>query len=516
MLGHRKFDLQDYLGVLRRRLVVIILPVFICPLLAYAATRVLVPRYLSTSLIFIDQPKVPSDVVKPMTTGDLIERVTAIQEQVLSRTHLEPLVTKYSLQPNGGSASEEGIDSLRKAIVIAPAEFTNGFASNSREPVPGLSISCTAASALIAQGICTDITSMFIEESLEQLEQLEQGTMGFISTQLADAKRKLDEEDAKLADFKTRNLGRLPDDQGTNLQVLLEHSTELEAASQALDRATQDRSYAQSLMQQQLNSSQLVVSGPVPSVDELEQQLAKKQTSLSEMEAQYTSKYPEVAKLKTEVEDLKKQIAERATAEKRAEEAPASKPPQDRPESPQVQQLRAQIHQDDEIIRTRTEEESRLKAQIAQYEQKLQLSPVVEEQLKNLTRDHETALHFYNDLLGKQSQSDMATALERREEGERFRLLDPANLPLKPDFPKRGLFLAGGLGGGIAAGLALALLLEMLDKSIRDERDIEVLLKIPNLGTLPEVRSLKGWKNDPPRIQRDEKFTVGSILTSKD
>lgn len=515
MLGHRKFDFQDYFGILKRRLVVITIPVLLGPVLGYVATRVLVPRYVSTSLIFIDQPTVPSDVVKPMTTGDLIERVMAIQAQILSRTRLEPLVDKYDRQPSGGPISEAAVASFRKAIVIAPAEFTNGFAAGGREPIPGVSISCTAGTALAAQGICGDLTSMFIQESLEEMEQLEQGTTGFISSQLADAKRKLDEQDAKLADFKSRNLGQLPDEQGTNLQVLLEQSNELEAASQAIDRATQDRSYAQSLLQQQLTSSQIAVSGPVATVDELQQQLARKQAALSEMQAQYTSRYPEVTRLKGEVADLEKQIADRGTAEKKAAEAPTSKTPENRVESPQVQQLRAQIHQDDEIIRTRTTEEAHLKAQIEQYEHKLQLSPMVEEQLKNLTRDHETALRFYNDLLTKQSQSEMATALERREQGERFRLLDPPNLPLKPDFPKRSLFLIGGLAGGLAVGLALALLLEMLDQSIRDERDIEVLLKIPNVATLPAIQSLKGWKNEPPKSRKKETSTVGSILTSR-
>src|SRR5271169_5708556 len=123
MLGHRKFDFQDYVGILRRRYWIILVPVFILPVLAFAADRILPPRYLSTSLIFIDQPTVPAEVVKPMTTGDLIERINAIQEQILSRTRLEPLARKYGHESGARRVSEEAIDSLRKAIVIAPAQF---------------------------------------------------------------------------------------------------------------------------------------------------------------------------------------------------------------------------------------------------------------------------------------------------------------------------------------------------------------------------------------------------------
>jgi polysaccharide chain length determinant protein (PEP-CTERM system associated) len=512
MLGHRKFDFQDYFGILQRRYWVILVPVVICPILAYLAARILPPKYVSSGLIFIDRPTVPSEVVKPMEVGDLIEQINAIQEKILSRSRLEPLVKKYNLEPATQRVSEEAIDGLRKAIVISTAEFASlPSAGSEHEPIPGLSISCTARSGWIAQEICMDITTMFIEESLEQREQLEQGTTDFLSVQLREAKQKLDEEDAKLADLKSRNLGRLPDDQETNFRVLMDHNAELEAANQAIDRATQDRIYTQSLLQQQLSSSGLAGSAPAASVDELQDELAKKQELLSELEAHYTPKYPEVVTLKTAVEDLKKQIAQRATVEKKAVDAPASKPPEGRPESQQVQQLRAQIHQDDEIIRTRTEEQVHLKQQIADYEQKLQLSPVVEEEIKNVTRDHETALRFYNDLLEKKSEAEMSASLEHREQGERFRLLDSPNLPGKPDFPKLSLFLAGGFGGGIAVGLALTLLLEMLDKSIRDERDIEVLLKIQNVATLPTVQSLKGWKSQPLRDRQPEESTALTI-----
>jgi polysaccharide chain length determinant protein (PEP-CTERM system associated) len=511
MLGHRKFDLHDYLGILQRRYWVILAPVVICPVLAYAAARVLPARYLSTGLIFIDRPTVPAEVVKPMTTGDVIERIDAIQEQILSRTRLEPLVMKYDLEPAAQRVTGEAISALRKSIVIAPAEFAS-LSTSGREPIPGLSVSCTARSAWTAQELCMDITTMFVEESLEQREQLEQGTSDFISVQLAEAKQKLDAEDAKLANLKSRNLGRLPDDQEANFRVLMDHNAELEAASEALDRAIQDRAYTQSLLQQQLTSTKLTPgTAPVATVDELQDELAKKQELLSELEAHYTPKYPEVATLKTAVEDLKKQIAARSAAEKKVAASPAASPEEATSESPQVQQLRTQIHQDDEITRTRTEEQAHLKQQIAEYEQRLQLSPVVEEEIKNVTRDHETALHFYNDLLQKKSEAKMSASLEQREQGERFRILDSPNLPDKPDFPKLSLFLAGGLGGGIAMGLALALLLEMLDKSIRDVRDIEVLLKVQNIATLPAIQSLKGWKTEPSRDRQLEESTTLTV-----
>ena len=121
------------------------------------------------------------------------------------------------------------------------------------------------------------------------------------------------------------------------------------------------------------------------------------------------------------------------------------------------------------------------------YQARIQLSPVVEEQYKQLTRDHDTALEFYNDLLKKKNQSEMAIDLEKRQQGEQFRVLDAPNLPEKPTFPKRPLFAAGGLGGGLAVGLGIVFLLEFMKKSIRNEKDVTFYLQMATLVTIPDL-----------------------------
>jgi uncharacterized protein involved in exopolysaccharide biosynthesis len=127
--------------------------------------------------------------------------------------------------------------------------------------------------------------------------------------------------------------------------------------------------------------------------------------------------------------------------------------------------------------------------QIQNYQARIQLSPGIEAQYKALTRDHESALNFYNELLGKRNQSEMATDLERRQEGEQFRVLDAPNLPEKPTFPNRPMFAAAGLGGGLALGIGLVLLLEFLNKSFRHERDVLFYLQLPTLTIVPDLET---------------------------
>jgi capsular polysaccharide biosynthesis protein len=76
----------------------------------------------------------------------------------------------------------------------------------------------------------------------------------------------------------------------------------------------------------------------------------------------------------------------------------------------------------------------------------------------------------------------MATELERQQQGEQFRVMDDANLPEDPSFPKRWMFAVGGLGAGIVLGILLVAYLEYRDKSLRSERDVWAFTKLPTLG----------------------------------
>ena len=77
--------------------------------------------------------------------------------------------------------------------------------------------------------------------------------------------------------------------------------------------------------------------------------------------------------------------------------------------------------------------------------------------------------------------------LNRQQEGEQFRVLDPPSLPMTPSFPKKTLFAGTGLGGGLALGLAILYLLAFLDSSIHTERDVELCMKLPVLAMVPTV-----------------------------
>jgi uncharacterized protein involved in exopolysaccharide biosynthesis len=133
---------------------------------------------------------------------------------------------------------------------------------------------------------------------------------------------------------------------------------------------------------------------------------------------------------------------------------------------------------------------------------------MVQEQYKALTRDHQTALDFYNDLLKKRDDAQVATDLEHRQEGQNFRILDAPSLPEAPSFPNRRLFALGGLLVGLGLGAALVRVAEMRDKSIREVRDVEILLGVPAFAVISARHMDEGGKTAASMIPA---FGPGSV-----
>jgi uncharacterized protein involved in exopolysaccharide biosynthesis len=338
---------------------------------------------------------------------------------------------------------------------------------------------------------------MFMEENLKLQEQSATGTTNFLKGQLDEAKRNLDEQDANLAKFKQQYIGQLPGNEQANLNMLSSLNTQLAAATQALNQLQQQKTYSESILNQQLQSWESIQanrSGDSPRISPelLEQQLLSAQSNVVALQQKYTDTHPDVIKAKKDVAALQKRIDDANAAE---EKAPANKgvvkaktPTRQIFEPAGVQQLRAQLRATDLAIRDKQVEQADIDRQIKLLGSRIQLSPMVEEKFKQLTRDYQTALEFYNQLLSKKNQSEMARDLQQRQQGEQFRMLDPPNLPEKPTFPNRPLFAAGGLGAGLALGSIMAVLLEFRDKVIRTEQDVQFYMELPVLALMPSVR----------------------------
>jgi polysaccharide chain length determinant protein (PEP-CTERM system associated) len=495
MLGHRAMTMDDYLEILRRRYWLLIIPAVVLSAGAYIVSLQIENRYVSQTQVLIEGQRVPETFVKSVVTGEPGDRLASMKEQILSRTRLQPIVERFKLFNEDPTKTIEGrVQQLQAAIKV---EAMQAMEQTRSTQLPGFRIIVTLHDARLAQQICSEVTTMFINENLQSREQQGENTTDFLVKQLEEAKQRMNEQDKKLADFKRRYLGSLPDEQQTNMNLLTGLSTQLDTINQGLARDQQSKTFNETLLAQQLSTWKASQqTGTVSNPLTLEDDLRKRQDELAILLTKYQDGWPAVDHKKQEIKDLQQKIAAADTAKNnpsnKTNQATTTTPAATGIEPPLIQQTRAALSAINISIAEKIKQQQQIADRIRTYEGRLQISPLVEQQYKELTRDFTTATLSYNELLKKHDDSAMAVELERRQQGEQFKILDAANYPASPSFPNRLLFAGGGLGGGLAVGLGLILILEMRDKSIRTESDIELFLKMPTLTMVPTIEFASG------------------------
>jgi polysaccharide chain length determinant protein (PEP-CTERM system associated) len=492
MLGHREMTFEDYVGIVRRRIWLLVLPPIVVCLGAYGVSRLIPPRYTSQTQVLVQAQSVSTDIVQPIITGQLNDHLASLKEQILSRSRLQPMVERFNLFNDSKLPLEARVQKLHDAIQVDPI---HAMEETRASQLPGFRIAVTLDSARLAQQVCSEITSLFKEEYSKNRQVEAEGTTDFLDKSLDDARNKMNDQDARLAAFKGRYLGSLPEDGPASLGMIQSLSTQLDAVTRGLDSDFQSKTFTESMLQQQLSTwkaSLNSATGLNPEV--LQDQLKKAQDELVKLRAQYTENWPDVKNKEAEIDQLKQKIAA----------AQANKPvnPPDKQtdaashgsvaEPAAIQQLRATLGSLEISIKDKNKQQDDLRNKIRTYEAKLQLTPAVEQQYRALTRDFTTAQEEYDKLMKQHGNAARGAELERRQQGEQFQVLDPANLPEKPVFPNRIMFTSGGFGGGLALGIALILVLEMKDKSLRSEADVEMFLKIPTLAMVPVIDKRSG------------------------
>lgn len=495
MIENRELTMDDYLRMLRRRLKVILIPTLLAPLVGFGISFTFSPKYTSQSQVLVEGQKVPTGYVAPVVTADLSNRIATLEQRALSPERLRPLIENLKLAQGNDVVIK--MDEIRQNVVIQPVEVltvapVNGGPSRKGD-IPGFNLGYTASNPGEAQRVCAALTDIIVQENLKDQAQVAQDTTSFLGRQVQDDKRKLDDLDSKLAEFKKRYIGQLPDDEDNNIRILMGLNSQLDATTQALNRAQQDKTYVESLLAERLAAWKLSASSSDPK--SLQAQLNTLQTQLVDLKARYTDDYPEVVKTKKDIEAVQQKIKEMNAAVGKPEADAANDDVAHAGEPPEMQQLRTQIFQYKQTMGTLTRNQQTLEQQIKTFQGRVALSPEVEQQYKELTRDYETLKKVYDNDLAKQQQSEQQTAMELEQQGETMRVLRPADLPDSPSFPNRLTFAGGGLAMGLGLGVGIALWLELRDTALRSERDVVAVLELPVLSQVPWVGAELTVKN---------------------
>jgi polysaccharide chain length determinant protein (PEP-CTERM system associated) len=369
-----------------------------------------------------------------------------------------------------------------------------------RDQLSAFKVSFSAANPVIARDVTKELTSLFISENLRNREQMSRDTTSFLQSQLDEARQSLAEQEEKLRQFRTQHLGELPEQLQSNLQILGGLQIQLQAANDALSQAEQHNLYLKSLLHQ------YQISGTPAALDRsgsgmgsgltTQAQLASLRAQVSDLQGRYTDRYPDILRIKQQIADLEAQQAKESASSSELAAASATGATTSAlptSETSPVIQLRGELSASEFQIKREKEKIKRLEEQIELYHSRLNSTPAREQQAAAVTRDYDQSRTYYETLLGKKLQSEMATNLEERKQGGQFRMIDPPSLPQSPFWPNRLACSLGGLALGMAIGIAIVMMLDLLSPRLTQESELAefvgsgYILALPTLATELEL-----------------------------
>jgi len=498
--------LGQYAALVVRQRWWVILSAFSFWALALATCLVLPPRFRSETVILIEQQKILPQYVTPNVAVDLQQQMQSLTQQILSRTRLVKIIDSlhlYGNQPNQ-HVSDELVQRMRKDITIDLIK-----SGGHEDELSAFKLSYSAPTPAVAQAVVGQITSLFIEENSRNQRQLSEETAAFLDNQLAEARKDLEHQEQLLGAFRSKYVGELPEQLSSNVQILSGLQSRLQSATAALHQAEQQRLYLGSLIGQSKSLQRRDSSEDDNAVSPggstaLDDQIDKMQAQLAELSARYTPQHPDIVRLKEQIanaEAMRRQLdGEGKSGTKTTPSVRAHRSGDPQAISP-LAQLESQLKANELEITNRKLEVKTLENQIEQYQARLNLTPIREQELADVERNHQQSRTNYDSLLAKKLQSDMATDLAKREQGQQFGIIDPPSLPQRPYWPNPLQFSLVGLAGGLVAGLAWILIKEALDPRVRSEEDMrqwgaaKVLGAIPPLWTkAEEKRTARRWR----------------------
>ena len=485
-------NLGRYWDLVCRRRWWLAVPAFLVFAMIWGAGWVLPAVYRSETLILVEQQKVPEQYVVPNVAADLQERLQSMTQQILSRTRLVHIIDQMNLyeKQRARLSMDEIVEIMRKDIQIELVQAPN------QRDLSAFKIAYLAGDPHRAQQVTNQLSSLFIEENLKVRQQQAENTTEFLDSQLADARRSLTGQEQKVKDFKSHYLGELPGQVESNVQILSGLQMRMQQEMEALAHAKQQNVYFESLLNQyrslrsELQAGKATAPQAPPALD---QELNRLRAQLADLSAHYTERHPDVRKLKEQIakaEKMKQQMeAQLANPQEGSGEQNAATAVgyADAQSISPVVEVQSQLKANKLEIENRQKSIQHIQAQIDQYQARLNTAPLREQQLTDLTRDYDQSRKNYEALLAKRDQSEMATNLEKRQQGEQFRVLDPPNLPQKPYSPNRLKLNLIGLVAGLVLGSVSLVGADMMDDRIYSKEQLQKIVTAPVLSEIPPL-----------------------------
>jgi polysaccharide chain length determinant protein (PEP-CTERM system associated) len=507
MLPGKQYTPAEYIGMALRWKWVIIVPLLVGGYAGLVVSSRQPEIYQSDMLIQVIPQRIPPSFVQTTVTMRTIDRLTALTEQILSRTELEGLITELDLYPEERARlpMQDVVEQMRvRHITIEPVVDPRTRDADS------FHVRFRYRNAATAKRVTERLGSLFIDVNSRDRNAQAIQTQKFLASQLEESKKDLEATEERMRVFRERNAGRLPTQLAVNMQAMQNAQTRAQSLAESIARARGDRITRERLLEEAedeiifpvvpvASTTQPVANPAAQAAGTTAQQLVQARQALMALELRFKPDFPDVITAKAAIAKLEAQLevetkaaedARRAAEANKNVELPAvGLDPREVARRARVKQLHSDIENFDRDIARMQEEEQKMRTLIDGLQLRMDQVPGVESEWVALTRDYDTKSASYRTLLAKSETAELASSLEEAQIGEQFRVLDPARVPGRPLGVNRLAINAVGAAAGLGFGLLLAGLLEFRDRTFRGADDIVDVLKLPVVALVPQIVS---------------------------
>ncbi|HSU60252.1 MAG TPA: Wzz/FepE/Etk N-terminal domain-containing protein [Bryobacteraceae bacterium] len=498
----RALDFGDYVDMLRRNLGWLIGPTFAGLVIVTVVAFFLQDTYVSQAAIRIVPQQISPELIQNVSAQDIVDRINGMAQQIQSRDTLTSIINTYGLYKDEMKSEplQDVIDKMKSAVRIRPLA---GWTNIEGKSLPAMQVSFSYSDKYTAQKVCAELVSRFMTANNEQNMQLQQVTNDFLSDESERAKRDLDQIESKIAVYREKNAGHLPEELQTNISQMNALENRASGLSDASMRNTEQRMMLESELQIakdrlstfQLNSPQALSQNQKAGV--LDREIDQLQDNIEEMKGRYTDDYPGLQDARDRLALLKKQreqsIKDQAAREQTAKDNPSKAAAVYNPALTRermnaeavVQQLETQLKANAMELRNINKQMASVNAALGNYSGRIQSVPASEKEYTDLLHDRDLARQRYTTLQLKREKSGVSMELERRKQGETLEVIDAASLPPAPSAPKRGMMIPIGAGIGFALGVLLVGIREVRDTSLKNLKDARLYTQLSILGSVP-------------------------------
>jgi protein tyrosine kinase modulator len=426
------------------------------------------PNAYRASASLLVQGQLPASYLQVPLAESVDARLQTIRQEVLSRARLTDLITRLDLHPElrGKVPASAMVDQVSRDIRI---DVTSTTQDNGGSSTVSFKLSYLGTEPDTVAKVTNALAQFYVDQNQAIRSQAATQSADFLKDQLEQAKKKLDQQEARVTSYSNRNAGQLPEQMNSNLAALARLNAQLQTNTNEVMVWTNK--------QQQLQAEIVDLRAhPAEQENDPQLQLSKLRQDLKTLLLTDTPDHPDVVEKKRQIAALESQIAAAGPSSQSAD-----------PTTSKLALLQSNLKQAEDALAKARKDGEDLQAQEKDLQARISAAPVRSTELDAVMRDYANARDAYDSIQKQYNGAELAAQAATDQGGEEFRILDPAVPPTVPAGPNRALLLAAVWGLALAVGYGGALVVDQLDTSFHSVDELRAFTHVPVLASIPRI-----------------------------